>query len=351
MMNRKGKIARLPHDIRGQLNLRLQDNEPSDTLLKWLNNQETVRTVLAEQFEGKAITNQNLGEWRTGGFTEWVLRQEVVFEAQDMDDASQELDAVSDSCLPDKLATVLAGRYASLLARWDGEVTEAFTKKLRALSNLCRDFCAMRRSHYNAIRVKIAMERHAERHDAKGQSKTKPTPQSEPVRPEPMRDYFDPNDTWDGGWKGGETTKEECRVKNEAGGKRPEPSDQFEAVVPGRTISLPDSGTSAAGDVATSCHHPELQAEENEGESDLVAPSPTPYQSPITDNRIYEPMAASDPNSGDIYAIDTVPKKRNPADYDPDPFSFPSYWHWIKTCKPKVLPPNHPAKPPTQFFP
>jgi len=81
----------------------------------------------------------------------------------------------------------------------------------------------------------------------------------------------------------------------------------------------------------TSCHHPATQ---------------TTYQSPITDNRIYEPMAASDPNSGDIYAIDTVPKKRNPDNYDPDPAMYPSYWHWIKTCKPKILPPNHPAKPP-----
>ena len=107
-----------------------------------------------------------------------------------------------------------------------------------------------------------------------------------------------------------------------------------ESVAPGQTSFQPNPKGATPADVATSCRHPEPQ---------------TTYQSPITDNRIYEPMAADDPNSGDIYAIDTVPKKRNPANYDPDPFSFASYWHWIKTCKPKTLPPNHPAKPPTTW--
>ena len=357
-MNRNGKIARLSVDIREQLNVRLQDNEPGDKLLEWLNGQDAVRSVLKEQFEGKAITKQNLSEWRTGGFAEWVLGQKVVYEAQDTDEGARRLDAVSDSSLPDRLATVLAGRYASLLARWDGEITEAFTKKLRSLSSLCRDICAQRRCHHNAIKVKIAQERHAERHDGKGKSKTesKSTTQSEPVRPEPMRDYFDPNDTWDGGWNGGgEAGKEEGRVKNELGKTVPS-----EPVAPSQTSFQPKPEMTTPADVATSCRHPEPQALENAGAPESVAPGlsakaveatadQTEYKSPIVDNWIYPPMAASDPNSGDIYAIDTVPKKRNPADYDPDPFMYPSYWHWIKTCKPKVLPPNHPAKPPTTW--
>ena len=350
-MNRNGKIARLPHNIREELNLRLQDNEPGDKLLEWLNGQEAVRSVLAEQFEGKAITKQNLSEWRTGGFAAWVLGQEVVYEAQDMDEGARRLDAVTDSSLPDRLATVLAGRYASLLAHWDGEITEAFTKKLRGLSSLCRDICAQRRCQHNAIRVKIAMERHAERHDGKGKARSKSTPQSEPVRPEPMRDYFDPNDTWDGGWNGGagETGKEEGKMVNEELGK----TAPSESGAPSQTNFQTNPEPTTAADVATSCRHPELQPSETSTElapsstgSESVALGQTEYKSPIVDNWIYPPMAASDPNSGDIYAIDTVPKKRNPADYDPDPFMYPSYWHWIKTCKPKVLPPNHPAKPP-----
>ena len=246
-MKPNGKIARLPFGIREQLNRRLQDNEPGDTLLKWLNDQEAVQMVLKEYFEGKAITKQNLSEWRLGGFAAWVFRQEVVYEAQDMDEGARRLDAVTDSSLPDKLATVLAGRYASLFARWDGEVTEAFTKKLRALSSLCRDICALRRSHHDAIKTKIAMERHAERHEGKGKTKGKSTAQSEPVRPEPMRDYFDPNETWDG------TGKVEGRMVNE----ELEKSVPSEPVAPGQTSFQPKPEMSTLTDVATSCRHPE----------------------------------------------------------------------------------------------
>ncbi len=388
-MNRNGKIARLPQDIREQLNRRLQDNEPGDTLLEWLNGLEAVQKVMKEQFEGKAINKQNLSEWRMGGFAEWVLGQEVVYEAQNMEEMSHSLDAVTGAALPDRLATVLAGRYASLLARWDGEVTEAFTKKQRALGPLCREICALRRSHHNAIRTKIATERHEMekeevrmKNEKMGKRPGNSAP-SEPVRPEPMRDYFDPNDTWDGGWAG----KEEGGVKNEEFGKGSGNSDASESVKPGQTSFQANPEANATNDVVTSCPHPEGTAGDGgagsvkpsqtelrgeapgeghaartshavatsghhaegaagDGGAGSVKPSQTEYKSPITDNRIYEPMAASDPNSGDIYAIDTVPKKRNPDNYDPSPFIYPSYWLWIKMWKPKILPPGHPAKPP-----
>jgi hypothetical protein len=129
--------------------------------------------------------------------------------------------------------------------------------------------------------------------------------------------------------------KEEGRVKNvELGETAPSGS-----VAPGQTNFQSHPETAGTADVATSCRHPD----------ESVAPGQTEYKASISDNRIYPPMAASDPNSEDIHAIDKVPKKRNPDNCNPDPFSYPSYWHWIKTCKPKILPPNHPKKPPTQY--
>ena len=41
--------------------------------------------------------------------------------------------AATDGKLTDHLATVLAARYAAALAGWDGEITEEFRRKLRAL--------------------------------------------------------------------------------------------------------------------------------------------------------------------------------------------------------------------------
>ncbi len=66
-MTRIGKIARLPHELREELNRRLQDGEPGAELVGWLNELPEVQTVLAEHFAGRPITEQNLSEWKTGG--------------------------------------------------------------------------------------------------------------------------------------------------------------------------------------------------------------------------------------------------------------------------------------------
>ncbi len=45
-MSRTGKIARLPRQLRDQLNRRLDDGEPGAELVAWLNSQPTVQTLL-----------------------------------------------------------------------------------------------------------------------------------------------------------------------------------------------------------------------------------------------------------------------------------------------------------------
>jgi len=103
MKTRNGKIARLPPslqrkvlvagkergklEIREQLNTRLADGEPGEPLgigaggksrkeasrlVEWLNSNPDVMKVMAEQFEGRPITDNNLSEWRAGGFEEWL---------------------------------------------------------------------------------------------------------------------------------------------------------------------------------------------------------------------------------------------------------------------------------------
>jgi predicted Fe-S protein YdhL (DUF1289 family) len=57
--------------------------------------------------------------------------------------------------LVDALATVLTGRYASVVHRWDGEVTEAFMQKLRALRMMCQDVTRLRKGEHSAAKLKI----------------------------------------------------------------------------------------------------------------------------------------------------------------------------------------------------
>jgi hypothetical protein len=157
-MKRTGKIARLPYSTRQELNRRLLDNEPGDPLIDWLNGRPEVQLVLREQFEGIPITKQNLSEWRTGGFAMWELRQEIFGDALEAEEGADELDAVTHSRLTDSLCTVLAGRYASLLVRWDGEVTPAITQKLRVLHILCRDVITLRRCAQDTRKARMMAE-------------------------------------------------------------------------------------------------------------------------------------------------------------------------------------------------
>src|SRR6266481_2497868 len=71
---RIGKIARLPHSLREQLNLRLHDHQPHKTILPWLNSLPEVIAILAAEFDSRPITKQNLSEWKHGGFRDWLLQ-------------------------------------------------------------------------------------------------------------------------------------------------------------------------------------------------------------------------------------------------------------------------------------
>jgi hypothetical protein len=158
-MARNGKIARLPREIRDKLNRRLQDGEQGGPLLAWLNALPDVSAVLAREFGGCAVSKQNLCEWRAGGFAEWQARQETLEQARELAADAHEITAATDGRLTDHLATVLAVRYASLLSGWNGEVTEPFRKKQRALRGLCQDFVELRRGDHSGARLKLEQER------------------------------------------------------------------------------------------------------------------------------------------------------------------------------------------------
>jgi Protein of unknown function (DUF3486) len=158
-MARNGKIARLPREIRDELNRRLQTGEQGVPLLAWLNELPQVRQTLVEGFGGVAISKQNLCEWRAGGFAEWQARQETLEQARELAADATEITSATDGKLTDHLATVLAVRYASALAGWNGEVTDEFRKKLRALRGLCQDIVELRRGDHSGARLKLEQER------------------------------------------------------------------------------------------------------------------------------------------------------------------------------------------------
>src|SRR5476651_1910754 len=82
MKTRNGKIARLPLEIREQLNTRLADGEPGNRLVEWLNSNPDVMKVMQDQFDGRPINENNLSEWRSGGYEEWLTLHSFLDETR-----------------------------------------------------------------------------------------------------------------------------------------------------------------------------------------------------------------------------------------------------------------------------
>ena len=158
-MQRNGKIARLPREIRDELNTRLAEGEPGGPLLEWLNGLPTVKAVLERGFGNNPITKQNLSEWRTGGFVEWEARQEMLAQTREMAADAKEFNKVTAGKLTDHLATTLAARYASLLSGWNGEADESFRQKLHVLRSLCQDVAELRRGDHSGGWLKLEQDR------------------------------------------------------------------------------------------------------------------------------------------------------------------------------------------------
>ena len=95
--SRNGKIARLPRLIRNQLNTRIEDAEPGPALLKWLNGLPEVQELLARDFESRPINEQNLSDWRQGGFRDWQRNQQINEQVRQLIDISDELGDTADS--------------------------------------------------------------------------------------------------------------------------------------------------------------------------------------------------------------------------------------------------------------
>jgi len=90
-MTRRSKIARLSKEIRDDLNQKIEDGACAKDLAEWLNGQEEVQSMLLCHFKGNAITEQNLSDWRNGGYLDWQRAQESWGWMQQLADEAGEL--------------------------------------------------------------------------------------------------------------------------------------------------------------------------------------------------------------------------------------------------------------------
>ena len=70
-----GKIGRLPVEIRNQIGRALRDGVPGVRIIAWLNTLPEVQAILARDFGGEPIKNQNLTKWKVRGYPDWLREQ------------------------------------------------------------------------------------------------------------------------------------------------------------------------------------------------------------------------------------------------------------------------------------
>ena len=193
-MSRFGKIARLPLDIREQLNRRLQDGEIGKELVVWLNSVPEVQAVLKAEFGDRPVNEPNLSDWRTGGYEDWLVQQETMQQVNQLVANAKELGGASNTPLSELLATCLAARYVVELSRLtapgtpregtrptaeaeggkgcdlegrNSRLKAAFPEReaegnggcdLERLRKICRDVLALRRLDLAAQRLRIERE-------------------------------------------------------------------------------------------------------------------------------------------------------------------------------------------------
>lgn len=160
MITRNGKIARLPREIRVQLNRRIRDGEPQNRLVEWLNSLPEVQAVLAAEFGGRPINEPNLSDWKSGGYRDWLLMQEAVELVRHMDADADELSNASNRRVTDLLAQRVAAQYVLVAKQLNRSGAEDPGEiDLKQLREFCGDIVALRKGDHSAERLKLERER------------------------------------------------------------------------------------------------------------------------------------------------------------------------------------------------
>lgn len=112
---RLGKIARLPAEIRREVNLRLADNQTAAKLLAWLNALPSVKGIMQADFDGSAISPQNLSEWKAGGYLDFVHEREKIDQIKTLSQFSLDLVSASGGQLAEGPAAIAAGKLLAMI--------------------------------------------------------------------------------------------------------------------------------------------------------------------------------------------------------------------------------------------
>jgi hypothetical protein len=157
-MTRHGKIARLPHAIREQVNRRLQNSDEGKEIVEWVNSLPEVRAIMDAEFGGQPVSEVNLSNWRLGGYRDWEAQQEALEAVRRFGADAAEINEAAGGQLADQLALCLMARIAVAWQKVPSGGDDP-AGELQRLRQMCMDLVALRKGDQNAQRLRIERER------------------------------------------------------------------------------------------------------------------------------------------------------------------------------------------------
>jgi hypothetical protein len=158
-LTHRGKIGRLPESIREEVNVRLRRGEKGRGLCDWLNSLPEVQGLLAEEFGGKPVREQNVSEWRRGGHQQWLRLQEARELMERLGTRGNEMAEMDAGAVLGTMTTFAAARYVVAVKKLEGQREDPAVAWNR-MREFCQDLVALRRTEHLAQRLELEVLAH-----------------------------------------------------------------------------------------------------------------------------------------------------------------------------------------------
>jgi len=123
---RVGKVARLPAEIREQINRRLYDGQTGKQIIRWLATQKC-------DGHPADITDSNMTQWRNGGYQEWLKSEGQVEKIKDRAELAMRMAQAAGGSLPQSVVVRLAGQIDEQIDALGEDDYKKFTPVLSVL--------------------------------------------------------------------------------------------------------------------------------------------------------------------------------------------------------------------------
>ena len=146
----RSKIGRLPFAIRNELNERIRDGVGGSEILAWLNGLPSTRKIIRELKSGE-INAQNLTDWRSSGYRDWLEDQGQADRIRRLAEISQTLASAAGGHAAGVGCNIATAKIMDALESADEE----------QIADLAKALVQLRSSENAAQKVALAEEKNA----------------------------------------------------------------------------------------------------------------------------------------------------------------------------------------------